>query len=149
MNHSPHRAALTRASSAAAMVMSLLVICALAALGSDYDLAWHTVDGGGGSSGGGGYELAGTIGQPDAGALMSGGEYTLAGGFWVASAPASEPPCPLPGDINCDGVVDDFDLLLLMEAWGPCPDCADCPGDLNGDCVVDVHDLLLLLASWG
>jgi hypothetical protein len=30
---------------------------------------------------GGGYELAGTIGQPDAGVLTGGG-YTLGGGFW-------------------------------------------------------------------
>jgi hypothetical protein len=52
-----------------------------------YDLSWWTVDGGGAESGGGSYTMVGTIGQPDAGVSMSGGGYTLAGGFWgVGSA---------------------------------------------------------------
>ena len=48
---------------------------------SAYDLSWWTVDGGGGASSGGGYALMGTGGQPDA-AILTGGEYTLLGGFW-------------------------------------------------------------------
>ena len=49
---------------------------------SGYDLSWYTIDGGGATfSTGGSYSLGGTIGQPDAGAL-SGGPYTLNGGFW-------------------------------------------------------------------
>ena len=48
----------------------------------DYDLSWWTVDGGGNTfNTGGGYSLGGTSGQPDA-AVWSGGDYTLAGGFW-------------------------------------------------------------------
>ncbi|MCS6909623.1 MAG: hypothetical protein NZM11_03520 [Anaerolineales bacterium] len=40
------------------------------------------MDGGGATfSSGGGYELGGMVGQPDAGTL-SGGNFTLAGGFW-------------------------------------------------------------------
>ncbi len=47
-----------------------------------YDLSWYTIDGGGATfSTGGGYSLGGTIGQPDAGS-MSGGLYTINGGFW-------------------------------------------------------------------
>ena len=47
-----------------------------------YDLSWWTVDGGGYTfSTGGGYSLGGTAGQPDAG-VLSGGGYTLSGGFW-------------------------------------------------------------------
>jgi hypothetical protein len=54
--------------------------------GGTYDLTWSTIDGGGGMfSTGGTYELSGTIGQPDAGKL-SGGIYTLNGGFWNAFA---------------------------------------------------------------
>ncbi len=49
--------------------------------GDEYSLAWFTVDGGGGVSSGGEYVLRGTIGQPDAGALVA-GEYALGGGFW-------------------------------------------------------------------
>lgn len=70
------------------LIGSLLVLAvlapalALAQSGGSYDLTWNTVDGGGHTfSEGGGYSLGGAVGQPDAGAL-SGGGYTLAGGFW-------------------------------------------------------------------
>jgi hypothetical protein len=47
-----------------------------------YDLSWYTIDGGGATfSVGGSYALGGSIGQPEAGSL-SGGTYTLSGGFW-------------------------------------------------------------------
>lgn len=49
-------------------------------LGADYTLDRHTLDGGGGTSTNGPYSLSGTLGQPDGGA-MSGGEFTLQGGF--------------------------------------------------------------------
>ena len=48
-----------------------------------YDLSWWTVDGGGGTSTAEGiYALDGTAGQPDPGPRLSGGDYTLQGGFW-------------------------------------------------------------------
>lgn len=53
------------------------------------------------------------------------------------------------GDLNDDGVVNVFDLLILLAEWGECADPRDCPADLNGDGVVNVHDLLILLANWG
>lgn len=63
----------------------------LASAQTDYDLSWWTVDGGGGlSSGGGGYRLSGTAGQPDTGAPLESGSYTLTGGFW-SGAPAVPP----------------------------------------------------------
>ncbi|MGB9723333.1 MAG: hypothetical protein ACPL7G_05495 [Chloroflexia bacterium] len=71
-----------------AMVMLFLLLpaLALAQSGDGYDLSWNTVDGGGYTwSTGGGYTLGGTVGQADAGAL-SGGDYTLAGGFWGGGA---------------------------------------------------------------
>ena len=54
-------------------------------LGQSYSVDWHTIDGGGGTSTGGIYFVSGTIGQPDAG-MMSGGNYTLRGGFWALYA---------------------------------------------------------------
>jgi hypothetical protein len=68
-------------------VLLLLASVALAGPGSDgYNLSWWTVDGGGTTSAGGsGYTLGGTAGQPDA-AVWSGGDYTLAGGFWGGAA---------------------------------------------------------------
>jgi hypothetical protein len=70
----------------AACLFLLLASAALAQSGGGYDLSWSTVDGGGGTqSSGGGYSLGGTAGQPDAG-LLTGGDYTLAGGFWPGGA---------------------------------------------------------------
>jgi hypothetical protein len=51
-----------------------------------------------------------------------------------------------PADLTGDDVVNVFDLLELLEAWGPCPGC---DADLNGDDVVNVFDLLGLLEAWG
>jgi hypothetical protein len=51
-----------------------------------YDLSWHTVDGGGYTfSADGRYRLGGTVAQADAG-LLTGGDYTLRGGFWGGGA---------------------------------------------------------------
>jgi hypothetical protein len=62
----------------------------------------------------------------------------------------ASPDCA-PADLNCDGVVNVSDLLLLFDAWGDCSDCdpGTCPADLNGDCVVNVSDLLILFDNWG
>ncbi len=54
--------------------------------GGNYDLSWHTIDGGGDSATGGGYSLNGTVGQADAGQALTGGDYTLTGGFWFGEA---------------------------------------------------------------
>jgi len=58
-----------------------------AQIGGGYDLTWSTIDNGGYMfSTGGAYSLGGTMSQPDAGVLLSGGGYTLAGGFWAGAA---------------------------------------------------------------
>jgi hypothetical protein len=51
------------------------------------------MDGGGGTSTGGVYSVSGTIGQPDAG-TMSGGPFTLVGGFWGVVAAVQTPGAP-------------------------------------------------------
>ena len=67
------------------LVTTLLLLIALsvaAAQTGDFDLVWHTIDGGGGTLlGGDRFALSATIGQPDGGE-MSGGVYALQGGFW-------------------------------------------------------------------
>jgi len=69
-----------------ACLLLLAAVPVLAQSGAGYDLSWNTVNGGGGSfSTGGIYSLGGTAGQPDAG-LVTGGAYTLAGGFWPGGA---------------------------------------------------------------
>ena len=51
-------------------------------LAQSYSVDWHKVAGGGGTSTGSVYSLSGTIGQPDASTAMTGGSYSLTGGFW-------------------------------------------------------------------
>lgn len=55
-----------------------------------YDLPWFTIDGGGNVSTGATYSMTGTIGQPDAG-ILSGGSYSLIGGFWSFAGNSSAP----------------------------------------------------------
>lgn len=75
------------------LMVCLLVLSssAVAQSGGPYDLSWNTVDGGGVTySFGGSYILGGTAGQADAGTL-SGGIYTLMGGFWHTAPAMPEP----------------------------------------------------------
>ena len=80
-----------------ASLVLLVSIPVLAQTGGGLDLSWHTIDGGGGTSNSDSdYTLSGTIGQPVAG-HMSGGDYTLSGGFWVESLVNEEDSDPDPG----------------------------------------------------
>ncbi len=53
-----------------------------------------------------------------------------------------------PGDVTGDGAVNVFDLLALLEEWGPAHP-AGWRSEFTGDAAVDVFDLLLLLENWG
>jgi len=59
----------------------LLLVFLISVCGGEYDLSWHTIDGGGRVSSGGQYVLTGTIGQPDAN-YSEDERYELLGGFW-------------------------------------------------------------------
>jgi hypothetical protein len=62
-----------------------LVLITVAPARAQYSVSRFAIDGGGGGgSAGGSYVLGGTIGQLDAGAL-TGGAYSLLGGFWSGS----------------------------------------------------------------
>ena len=106
-----------------------------AAVLPDYDLSWHTIDGGGVMrSTGGAFELSGTIGQLDAGA-MSGGDFTLTGGFWFEV---------IASDCNEDGVVnlidyDTFQTCITGPGGGPLPPGCNCY-DFDGDGKVTLED---------
>src|SRR5215831_8672232 len=76
------------------LAVSLLILIATSASAQSYSIDWYTIDGGGGTSTGGVYSVSGTIGQPDAG-HMSGGNYTLDGGFWGIVAAIQSPGAPL------------------------------------------------------
>ena len=62
-----------------ALAFTALVVRAQA---QTYSIDWYKIAGGGGTSTGGVYAVNGTIGQHDAGGPMTGGNYSLTGGFW-------------------------------------------------------------------
>ncbi len=59
-----------------------------------YSIDWSTIDGGGGTSTGGTYSVSGTIGQPDASGALSGGNYSITGGFWALIQVVQTPGAP-------------------------------------------------------
>lgn len=92
-------------------------------------LEWWTIDGGGGTSSGGVYSLTGTVGQPDAGA-MSGGAFSLLGGFWPAPSGDERPSLSIQrsGDsviISWSSAVTGFELETTEDldalAWTAAP----------------------------
>jgi hypothetical protein len=76
------------------IALLLLAASSTASLAQSYSIDWFTIDGGGGTSTGGVYSVSGTIGQPDAG-RMSGGSFTLDGGFWGIIAAVQTVGAPL------------------------------------------------------
>lgn len=66
----------------------------LSAGAQNYSIDWYKVAGGGGTSTGGVYAVSGTIGQPDASGAMSGGNYSVTGGFWSLISVVQTPGLP-------------------------------------------------------
>jgi len=59
-----------------------ILLLSTACLAQQYSIDWYKIAGGGGTSTGATYQVTGTIGQPDAGGAMSGGNFSVTGGFW-------------------------------------------------------------------
>ena len=97
-------------------------VAAGTALAGPTQISWYTLDGGGGTSTGGTMQLSGTIGQADAG-VLSGGPFSLYGGFW----PGPTDSCY--ADCNADGLltVADFGCFQTKFVLGNL--YADCNGD--------------------
>ena len=64
------------------LLLFLGLLLPVIGIAQQYSIDWYKVSGGGGTSTGGTYQVSGTIGQPDASGAMSGGSYSLTGGFW-------------------------------------------------------------------
>ena len=77
-------------------LLAIAVACLLPAKASaqSYNIDWYKVSGGGGTSTGGTYQVSGTIGQPDASGAMTGGNYSLTGGFWALFQVLQTPGAP-------------------------------------------------------
>lgn len=77
------------------IILSLCLAASAVAFADQYSIDWYKIAGGGGASTGGVYQVSGTIGQPDAGAAMMGGNFSVTGGFWSLIAAVQSPGAPL------------------------------------------------------
>jgi hypothetical protein len=111
---------------------SVLLLSGAKAIGQ-LSMTWTTVDGGGGTCTGGTFTLDCTFGQPDAGAVMTGGTFTFIGGFWAGLGEGSR--CGS-ADFNCDGDVGtDADIesfFACLAGTCPAPPCTS-SADFNAD----------------
>src|SRR5262245_32731291 len=129
-------------------VVAFVALATFTAAHAQYDLSWRTIDGGGAMfSTGGSFTLGGTIGQPDAG-RVSGGAFSLSGGFWFAG---SDSPCGsgCTGDLDHNCAVALSDLTILLSHFGEPSGASPDQGDLNGDGAVSLSDLTILLSHFG
>ena len=102
---------------------------------AQFSIPWSTIDGGGGQSTGGEFQVNGTIGQHDAGNTMSGGSFTLSGGFWAGGDFTDV----LLGDVNGDGVVDLQDVAPFVDLLTSGEFLAE--ADINQDGEVNLQDV--------
>jgi hypothetical protein len=104
-----------------ALACCIVMMAALVTPARAYDPIWYSVDSGGlMGSVGGAYRLSGTIGQHDAGTL-TGGSFTLRGGFWHGGgAPSVDVP---PGGVT----------PLFFQFRGPVPNPARSQSRLSFD----------------
>lgn len=72
----------------------LAAFTVLSASAQSYNINWYKITGGGGTSSGGQYSVNGSIGQPDASGALTGGNYSITGGFWAFIAVVQAPGAP-------------------------------------------------------
>jgi hypothetical protein len=80
------------------LLLSVPLLAMAQSSSASYEVPRQSVDGGAGHAVTASYALVGTIGQTDAGAVMSSASYALRGGFHRAG-----PAAPLPDALFADG----------------------------------------------
>jgi hypothetical protein len=80
---------------------SIIVLLALGLFGNSwhssaqgFSIGWYKIAGGGGTSSNSQFSITGTIGQAEAGGALTGGAFSVSGGFWTVSTIVS-PGAPL------------------------------------------------------
>lgn len=126
---------------ATAMMGVAAILLAASTLFAQFEITWHTIDGGGAmnTTDGqpSGFELSGAIGQADAGpaSAMSGGSFALIGGFWTVPSDV----CLFPGDVNFDGQRNGLDIQGFVNCLTINTSCGCADADLSG--TVEVADV--------
>ena len=123
----------------------LLSISGVVLAAANNSIERHTLDSGGiMRSSSGNLELSGTVGQMDAGTVLSGGPLSLTGGFWLRLSQ---------GDCNEDGIVDLNDFSQMVGCFGGPHDsglkdyCLCFDADEDGD--VDLRDFSVFQNVFG
>ncbi|MGD0208953.1 MAG: hypothetical protein ABSC89_15235 [Verrucomicrobiota bacterium] len=78
-----------------ALVLFFSLLAPAVGFTQSYSIDWYKIAGGGGTSTGGTYQVNDTIGQPDASGAMTGGNYSLTGGFWALVSVVQTAGAPL------------------------------------------------------
>jgi len=76
------------------LILLLSLLLPAASFGQLYSIDWYKIAGSGGTSAGETYQVSGTIGQPDASGAMTGGNYSVTGGFWALISAVQTPGLP-------------------------------------------------------
>jgi len=110
------------------------------------------------------FSLGGAVWGPSGGPSLNKGNFEWS---WPGPVPYLVPPgtngyvdfwprnpvpwTQIPGDINKDGRVDIFDIVIVAAGFGTvwCQFGWDPRGDLNGDGGIDVFDIVIVAASFG
>jgi len=77
------------------LILLFGVLIPVVGFAQPFSINWYKIAGGGGTSAGGNFQLSGTIGQHDAGGPMTGGGFSLTGGFWSIIAAVQQPGSPV------------------------------------------------------
>ena len=76
------------------LFLALSVLIPAINFAQTYTIDWYKIAGGGGTSMGSVYAVSGTIGQHDASGALSGGSYSLTGGYWALINVVQTPGAP-------------------------------------------------------
>lgn len=74
--------------------------------------------------------------------------FACIGTYFILSSHAAPGSVCGSGDLNQDGIVNVFDLSILLSHWGQ-TSATQCQGDINQDGTVNIFDLSIMLSNWG
>ena len=127
-------------------ILGLTAVLAAPALAQPFAITWSTIDAGGTTApmAGGTYTLAGTAGQPDAGAAAA-GSFACLGGFWGVAAGAA---CYA----NCDNstitpILNVQDFACFLNRFASADPYANCDQSTTSP-VLNVQDFACFLNAF-
>jgi hypothetical protein len=126
------------------LILAAAALGAFAPLGSaqDYRMESWTIDSGSATLTSGDWTLRSTIGQHDAGTVVS-GDFRLEGGFWPGATP--DPGCNTADLADPFGVLDLADIVAFITAFGAQDPDADLAEPFG---VFDLADIVALVTAF-